>query len=124
MSKFGWLSDEAARPVGQSQRLLKFGDELRGRNTQSLTPVTEFDNVQSAFPALAFADEGLGCLKASCDFFLCKASLFSGRSKQLNKQSVPAGVDRFFHWRLNATSRKVASCFGIVQNRLFASDVG
>jgi hypothetical protein len=42
VSKFGWLSDEAARPTiapGRSKLLLKFSDEPRGLNTQSHTPI-------------------------------------------------------------------------------------
>jgi hypothetical protein len=83
----------SATALSRSKLLLKFSDEL--------------------------ANERLSGLKASCDLFLSKARLFSGCSQQLSEQSVSARVDRFFHWRLDAKSRKVASDSGIVQNRLF-----
>ena len=104
----------------QSQFLFEHGHKFSGRNSQRLTPATQFNDVQAPLAAFALADERLGRLKAIRDVFLRKACVFSGCSKQLSEQSVPARVDGFFHWRLFGKSRKVAGCFGIVQNRLFA----
>ena len=110
-------SRSTAHPMA-IEAVLEAPDEFRQANAQCFGPAPELDDVNAAYAALAFADEGLVLADKAAKLDLAHADVLARGAKLGEKVFVFAGVQRFRHRRRSSGGRKAQCEDRICENRI------